>query len=221
MIGGLRLTFHRVLQMCGIGIIKDIEREIRGVELIEDLWMGVIGEVDVDEAGEEGVVEDQDEVVEDQDDLEIAIIQTIMHVIKQAIIPMAMDNRGMTCKQQGITCDTTLVVTIAAAAQVGITTGKRGGEGVEVAVAVDTGGDLTGRVDLEVMIHLIIVDEERSTNIGTRIVQGGKEVEVVIENVKGRSIRSTNMIENTVVVMMTNIIINTVIVVIDLDQGRN
>ena len=69
------------------------------------------------------------------------------------------------------------------------------------------------------MIHRIIVDEERSTNIGTRIVQGGKEVEAVMDIEKGRSIRSTNMIKNTLVVMMTSIIVDTI--VIDLDQDRN
>jgi len=194
--------------------------------------MGVVG--DVDEAGEEGVAEGQD-------DLEITILETIAHVIKQAIMPMAMgNNSGMSCKQHpGIACGkrmmsltalvegynetqimfhstiTILVVTAAAAAQVGITTGKRGGETAKVTVAADTSVE-----DLEVMIHRIIVDEERSTNIGTRIVQGGKEVEAVMDIEKGRSIRSTNMIENTLVAMMTSIIVDTTIV-IDLDQDRN
>ena len=181
-------------------------------------------------------------VAEDQDDLEITILETIVHVIKQAIMPMAMgNNSGMTCKQHpGIACGKRMmsltalvegynvtqimfhsIVTVAAAAQVGITTGKRGGETAEVTVAADTSVDLAGGVDLEVMIHRIIVDEERSTNIGTRIVQGGKEVEAVMDIEKGRSIRSTNMIENTLVVMMTSIIVDTMTIVIDLDQDRN
>ena len=195
--------------------------------------MGVV-EV-VDEAGEDGAAEDQD-------DLEITILETIVHVIKQAIMPMAMgNNSGMTCKQHpGIACgkrmmsltalvegynetqimfhSTITILVVTAAAQVGITTGKRGGETAEVTVAADTSVDLAG-VDLEVMIHRIIVDEERSTNIGTRIVQGGKEVEAVMDMEKGRSIRSTNMIKNTLVVMMTSIIVDTI--VIDLDQDRN
>ena len=148
------------------------------------------------------------------------------------------NNSGMSCKQHpGIACGKRMmsltalvegynetqimfhsIVTVAAAAQVGITTGKRGGETAEVTVAADTSVDLAG-VDLEVMIHRIIVDEERSTNIGTRIVQGGKEVEAVMDIEKGRSIRSTNMIKNTLVVMMTSIIVDTI--VIDLDQDRN
>ena len=115
---------------------------------------------------------------------------------------------------------TITILVVTAAAQVGITTGKRGGETAEVTVAADTSVDLAG-VDLEVMIHRIIVDEERSTNIGTRIVQGGKEVEAVMDIEKGRSIRSTNMIKNTLVVMMTSIIVDTLTIVIDLDQDRN